>query len=165
DDFRQMVKPMLRGTALGSALGVLPGGGAILASFASYSMEKKLAAQPQRRAQRRAPQHRLDHLAEVVSRGHEATDRAHFGAAGAAHFEVAEDLADAEETHGHGHEFQAVGEFGQAEGEAFGAAVQILSHGAEQHPEHQHGQRLHHRTLRQRDRGDQAQHHECEVFG
>ena len=48
DDFRQMVKPMLRGTALGSALGVLPGGGAILASFASYSMEKKLAAQPQR---------------------------------------------------------------------------------------------------------------------
>ena len=48
DDFRQMVKPMLRGTALGSALGVLPGGGTILASFASYSMEKKLAAQPQR---------------------------------------------------------------------------------------------------------------------
>lgn len=48
EDFRQMVRPMLRGTALGSALGVLPGGGAILASFASYSLEKKLADQPQR---------------------------------------------------------------------------------------------------------------------
>ena len=42
-DLAAMVKPMLRGTALGSVLGVLPGGGAILASFASYSVEKRLA--------------------------------------------------------------------------------------------------------------------------
>jgi putative tricarboxylic transport membrane protein len=34
---------VLRGTALGSILGVLPGGGALLASFAAYSVEKKLA--------------------------------------------------------------------------------------------------------------------------
>ena len=33
----------LRGTALGSMLGVLPGGGALLSSFAAYTMEKKLA--------------------------------------------------------------------------------------------------------------------------
>jgi TctA family transporter len=37
---------VLRGTALGSILGVLPGGGALLASFASYTMEKKLARNP-----------------------------------------------------------------------------------------------------------------------
>jgi putative tricarboxylic transport membrane protein len=37
---------VLRGTALGSVLGVLPGGGAMLSSFASYSIEKKLAKDP-----------------------------------------------------------------------------------------------------------------------
>jgi putative tricarboxylic transport membrane protein len=42
-DFRDAAPAVLRGTALGSLLGVLPGGGALLASFASYSMEKKLA--------------------------------------------------------------------------------------------------------------------------
>ena len=34
---------MLRGTALGSMLGVLPGGGALLSAFAAYTMEKKIA--------------------------------------------------------------------------------------------------------------------------
>ena len=37
---------MLRGTALGSVLGMLPGGGALLASFASYTLEKKLTRNP-----------------------------------------------------------------------------------------------------------------------
>ena len=41
-DFHVAWPAVLRGTALGSILGVLPGGGALLASFASYSMEKKL---------------------------------------------------------------------------------------------------------------------------
>jgi len=36
-----MIPAVLRGTALGSLLGILPGGGATLASFASYSLEKK----------------------------------------------------------------------------------------------------------------------------
>jgi putative tricarboxylic transport membrane protein len=36
----------LRGTAVGSVLGVLPGGGPVIASFASYAMEKKLASGP-----------------------------------------------------------------------------------------------------------------------
>ena len=36
-------RPGLRGTGLGSLLGILPGGGAMLASFASYTMEKKLS--------------------------------------------------------------------------------------------------------------------------
>ena len=39
---------MLRGTALGSVLGVLPGGGAALSSFAAYALEKKIAADPAR---------------------------------------------------------------------------------------------------------------------
>ncbi|GGE49285.1 hypothetical protein GCM10007276_28020 [Agaricicola taiwanensis] len=43
EDFRRIVKPILRGTFLGSFLGILPGGGAMLAAFATYSMEKKLS--------------------------------------------------------------------------------------------------------------------------
>ncbi len=42
-DFRDAAPAVLRGTALGALLGVLPGGGALLASFASYTVEKKLA--------------------------------------------------------------------------------------------------------------------------
>ncbi|MBI2313665.1 MAG: tripartite tricarboxylate transporter permease [Betaproteobacteria bacterium] len=42
-DFKRIVAPIFRGTVLGSALGILPGGGAMLASFASYSLEKKVA--------------------------------------------------------------------------------------------------------------------------
>ena len=41
EDFRRMVPSVLRGTALGSALGILPGGGAVLAAYAAYSVEKK----------------------------------------------------------------------------------------------------------------------------
>ncbi|PYE89510.1 tripartite tricarboxylate transporter permease [Phyllobacterium leguminum] len=47
EDFKRMAAPILRGTALGSALGILPGGGAILASFASYTVEKRVAKEPQ----------------------------------------------------------------------------------------------------------------------
>ena len=39
---------MVRGTGLGSLLGILPGGGAVLASFASYMVEKKIARDPSR---------------------------------------------------------------------------------------------------------------------
>jgi putative tricarboxylic transport membrane protein len=41
EDFQRMWKPILRGTALGSALGILPGGGALIASFGAYALEKK----------------------------------------------------------------------------------------------------------------------------
>jgi putative tricarboxylic transport membrane protein len=47
-DFKSAWGAVLRGTALGSALGILPGGGALLSSFASYSLEKKLARDPSR---------------------------------------------------------------------------------------------------------------------
>jgi TctA family transporter len=47
EDFRRMVGPILRGTFIGSALGILPGNGAVLASFTSYSVEKKLSKTPE----------------------------------------------------------------------------------------------------------------------
>ena len=43
EDWKRIVAPILRGTALGSALGILPGGGAMLSSFAAYSIEKKVS--------------------------------------------------------------------------------------------------------------------------
>lgn len=42
-EIKVSVGPIVRGTVLGSILGVLPGGGALLSSFASYTAEKKLA--------------------------------------------------------------------------------------------------------------------------
>ena len=47
EEIRRMIAPILRGTALGSLLGILPGGGAMLASFASYSLEKKISSHPE----------------------------------------------------------------------------------------------------------------------
>ena len=41
EDWKRMILPILRGTGLGSFLGMLPGGGATLASFGSYVVEKK----------------------------------------------------------------------------------------------------------------------------
>lgn len=43
EDFRRIVAPTLRGTALGSLLGILPGGGAALAAFGAYALEKKVS--------------------------------------------------------------------------------------------------------------------------
>ncbi|MEI7737902.1 MAG: tripartite tricarboxylate transporter permease [Betaproteobacteria bacterium] len=46
EDFKNMIPAVLRGTALGSVLGVLPGGGALLAAFAAYTVEKKTKLRP-----------------------------------------------------------------------------------------------------------------------
>ena len=46
-DMRVSVPAALRGTAVGSILGVLPGGGAVLASFAAYGVEKKISKNPE----------------------------------------------------------------------------------------------------------------------
>jgi TctA family transporter len=45
-DFREAWPSVLRGTALGSLLGLLPGSGALLASFAAYAVERRMAPQP-----------------------------------------------------------------------------------------------------------------------
>ena len=47
DDFKRAFPAILRGTALGSVLGILPGGGAVLASFSAYAIEKKLSKHPE----------------------------------------------------------------------------------------------------------------------
>jgi putative tricarboxylic transport membrane protein len=46
-DFKRSWAPILRGTALGSFLGILPGGGAVLSSFGSYTLEKKVSRHPE----------------------------------------------------------------------------------------------------------------------
>ena len=46
EDLKNMAPAMLRGTALGSMLGILPGGGALLAAFAAYALEKKIKIKP-----------------------------------------------------------------------------------------------------------------------
>lgn len=48
EDFRQSAAPILRGTAIGAILGILPGNGAVLGPFASYTVEKKIAKDPRR---------------------------------------------------------------------------------------------------------------------
>src|SRR5499425_1088887 len=46
EDFRRAWPAVLRGTALGSVLGVLPGGGATLSAFAAYALEKRSSRSP-----------------------------------------------------------------------------------------------------------------------
>jgi putative tricarboxylic transport membrane protein len=48
EELRRSARPILRGSLLGAALGVLPGNGAVLGPFASYALEKKLADDPRR---------------------------------------------------------------------------------------------------------------------
>jgi len=48
EEFRRSVAPILRGTALGSVLGALPGAGAVISSFSAYALEKKLSPTPER---------------------------------------------------------------------------------------------------------------------
>ena len=45
-DLRDSAPAILRGTVLGSILGILPGGGAVIASFAAYTFEKKISKIP-----------------------------------------------------------------------------------------------------------------------
>ncbi len=48
EDLRRSAWPVVRGTFLGGILGILPGGGAVLGSFASYSLEKRLSKTPEK---------------------------------------------------------------------------------------------------------------------
>jgi putative tricarboxylic transport membrane protein len=48
DDLQQSWKPILRGSMLGAFLGIFPGTGPLLASFASYAMERRIAKDPSR---------------------------------------------------------------------------------------------------------------------
>ena len=46
-EVRQSVPASLRGTAIGTVLGLLPGGGALMSSFVAYSVEKRLSKTPE----------------------------------------------------------------------------------------------------------------------
>jgi putative tricarboxylic transport membrane protein len=46
-DFRKAFPAILRGTSIGSLLGILPGGGAVLSAFAAYAVEKKISKHPE----------------------------------------------------------------------------------------------------------------------
>jgi putative tricarboxylic transport membrane protein len=48
EELKQVLMPCIRGTVIGTILGILPGGGPLLASFSAYTIEKKAAAQPER---------------------------------------------------------------------------------------------------------------------
>jgi putative tricarboxylic transport membrane protein len=48
DDWKRSWGAVLRGTGIGALLGVLPGGGAVLGSFAAYTLEKKISREPGR---------------------------------------------------------------------------------------------------------------------
>ena len=47
-EFKEALPAILRGTGIGSVLGILPGGGAMLSAFAAYTLEKKIAKDPSR---------------------------------------------------------------------------------------------------------------------
>jgi TctA family transporter len=47
DDWRRMWAPMIRGTAVGGVMGILPGAGASVASFLTYSLEKRVSRRPE----------------------------------------------------------------------------------------------------------------------
>jgi TctA family transporter len=48
EDLKAAWKAVLRGTGVGALLGILPGGGAVLGSFAAYTLEKKISRHPER---------------------------------------------------------------------------------------------------------------------
>src|SRR5690606_18592384 len=47
EEFRRAWPASVRGTAIGSVLGILPGGGSLLSAFASYVVEKRLSKRPE----------------------------------------------------------------------------------------------------------------------
>jgi putative tricarboxylic transport membrane protein len=47
-DWKESIWPILRGSGLGFFLGILPGGGAVISSFVSYGVEKKLSKHPEK---------------------------------------------------------------------------------------------------------------------
>ncbi len=47
DEAKRSVGPVARGTVMGFLVGLLPGGGAVLASFISYAVERKLSKRPE----------------------------------------------------------------------------------------------------------------------
>ena len=52
EEWKRSIGPIMRGSVLGFPLGILPGGGAIIASFLSYGVEKRISKHPEEVRQR-----------------------------------------------------------------------------------------------------------------
>ncbi len=48
EDWKKSIGPIIRGSFLGTALGIIPGGGTILSSFVDYSLEKRISKYPEK---------------------------------------------------------------------------------------------------------------------
>ena len=48
EDWRKSIRPILRGTFIGFFVGLLPGGGGVISTFASYTIEKRLSKNPEK---------------------------------------------------------------------------------------------------------------------
>ena len=117
------------------------------------------------RAERGAAQHRRGDAAELLAGQPEVRDALDHHVAGRLVLEVAQDLGDAEDADRDRDEVDAGVELEEAEGEARRAGVDVLADHAEQQAEHDHRQRLEDRAVRERDRGDEAEHDQREVLG
>ena len=119
----------------------------------------------ERRADDGAAQDRRDHPLEIVARRQQAADLGHQHRAGLLALEIAQDFGDAEDADGDGDEVQPVGIFADAEREARRAGIDVGADKAEQQAERHHGQRLDDRAVGKRDRRDEADDHQREIFG
>ena len=79
-------------------------------------------------------------------------------------FQILDDFGQAKKAHRDGNETQAVGAFRDIEGHPRGPGIDINTHDAQQQAQNDHGERLHHRALRQNNGSDEAQNHQAEEF-
>ena len=119
---------------------------------------------PRMRAEKGAADHRAPRLVEVLHARPQVAEARHDGAALRVRLlEIADDLDHAEHADHHGKEIEPVPKHRDAERVARGAAVDVGADEAEQEPDHDHGDRLDHRAVRQHHRGDEPEHHQREI--
>src|SRR6478736_6038077 len=102
--------------------------------------------------------------ADVRAARPQAGDDGGGGALVAAAIQVAQNLRQAEQSHGEWHEIDAVVELGHAESESGGGALRLRADQADEQAENDHADRLHHRAVGENDGGDQPEQHQREIF-
>ncbi len=129
--------------------------------------EQRAAARQdaEQRAEGRAAQDRHHDALEVFAARHQAGDLRHGDFAVHRIAEIGDDLADAEHAHGQDDEVQPVAEFRNVEAVARHAGIDVRTDEAEQEAEQDHAERMQQRAVRQHDGGDEAEHHQREIFG
>ncbi len=115
-------------------------------------------------ADRRAAQNGADHCLEILARRHQVGHLRHQHGAGLFAFEIAQDFSDTEDADRDRDEVQAVGIFPDSEREARRAGVDIGADEAKQQAKADHGERLDDRPVSKRDRRDETDDHQREIF-